>query len=70
MRLIDADEYIKYCDENWIPLNVDAVNAQPTIDAVPVVRCRDCSRKKYCNFYLIHGCDENNFCSFGVRKND
>lgn len=32
MRLIDADALIKYCDENWIPLNVDAVNAQPTIE--------------------------------------
>jgi len=34
MRLIDADALIKYCDINWIPLNVDAVNAQPTIDPV------------------------------------
>lgn len=32
MRLIDADALIKYCDDNWIPLNVDAVNAQPTIE--------------------------------------
>lgn len=32
MRLIDADAYIQYCDEKWIPLNVDAVNAQPPIE--------------------------------------
>lgn len=32
MRLIDADALIAYCDEEWIPLNVDAVNAQPTIE--------------------------------------
>ena len=31
MRLIDANALIAYCDKNWIPLNVDAVNAQPTI---------------------------------------
>ena len=31
MRLIDADALIAYCNDNWIPLNVDAVNAQPTI---------------------------------------
>ena len=31
-RLIDADALIAYCDKNWIPLNVDAVNAQPTIE--------------------------------------
>lgn len=32
MRLIDADALIQYCDDKWIPLNVDAVNAQPTIE--------------------------------------
>ena len=32
MRLIDADALIKYCDDNWIPLNVDTVNAQPTVE--------------------------------------
>ena len=30
-RLIDADAYIAYCGDKWIPLNIDAVNAQPTI---------------------------------------
>lgn len=34
-RFIDANAYIKYCDEHWIPLNVDAVKAQPTADVVP-----------------------------------
>jgi len=32
MRLIDADALIAYCDKKWIPLNVNAVNAQPTIE--------------------------------------
>jgi len=32
MRLIDADALIAYCDEKWIPLNIDAVNAQPIIE--------------------------------------
>ena len=40
MRLIDADAYIKYCDENWIPLNVDAVNAQPTVDDAQYKNCK------------------------------
>ena len=31
-RYIDADAYIKYCDEHWLALNVDAVNAQPAVD--------------------------------------
>lgn len=35
-KYIDADEYIKYCEENWIALNVDAVNKQPAADVEPV----------------------------------
>ena len=31
MRLIDADVLIEFCAERWIPLNIDAVNMQPTI---------------------------------------
>ena len=32
LRLIDADALIAYCDEHWIPTNVNAINAQPTIE--------------------------------------
>lgn len=35
-KYIDADEYIKYCEENWIVLNVDAVNKQPAADVEEV----------------------------------
>ena len=31
MRIIDADALIEFCAERWIPLNIDAVNMQPTI---------------------------------------
>lgn len=31
MRMIDADALIEFCAERWIPLNIDAVNMQPTI---------------------------------------
>lgn len=34
MRLIDADALIEFCAERWIPLNIDAVNMQPTIQTV------------------------------------
>lgn len=44
-KYIDADEYIKYCEENWIALNVDAVNKQPEADVVSIVRCKDCKYK-------------------------
>ena len=55
MRLIDSDwvlEHIKpyeLSDENWsvtggtaIRLIYNAIDRAPTIDAVPVVRCKDC----------------------------
>ena len=92
MRLIDADAYIKYCDDHWIVLNIDALDAQPTIipfnidiDAVPVVRCKDCT---YCSHFtdghlecrLLYNLkpvattycqmEENDFCSYGVRKGE
>ena len=31
MRPIDADALIEFCAKRWIPLNIDAVNMQPTI---------------------------------------
>ena len=34
MRLIDADALIEFCAKQWIPLNIDAVNMQPTIQPV------------------------------------
>ena len=33
-RLIDADALIEFCAERWIPLNIDAVNMQPTVQSV------------------------------------
>ena len=35
MRLIDADALIAYLTENWIPANIDAIDAQPTITPEP-----------------------------------
>lgn len=49
MRLIDADELIKSCqDEKGLyfsyeaAVSANAVEKAPTVDAVPVVRCKDC----------------------------
>lgn len=83
-RYIDADAYIKYCEENWIPLNVDAVKAQPTADVVEVVRCRDCEYwdsgsplatviPTPCRCRLrreAFGMTAEDFCSYGRRKTD
>lgn len=65
--------------EAFMPLLIDE---QPTIDAVPVVRCRECAHYKICDewengkrmlceihhhSYLDHDGD-NHFCSWGQRK--
>lgn len=48
----------------------------PTVDAVEVVRCKDCKHFEsveggipYCAWHCS-GCGENEFCSFGERKQD
>lgn len=45
MRLIDADALVKALNESGVPYRADVqevLDAQPTADAVPVVRCKDC----------------------------
>ena len=37
MRLIDADALIEFCAERWIPLNIDAVNMQPSVQPEPAI---------------------------------
>lgn len=74
-RYIDADAYIKYCDEHWLALNVDAVNAQPTADVVEVVRCKDCRFHEneeigmvYCPAVVGGWVEDNWFCKGGERE--
>ena len=83
MRLIDADAIV-YTHEvarsledghNWNELCVtqDDIECMPTIDAVEVVRCRDCK-----HLFEDNGCPlryfrthlEDDFCSYGERKTD
>ena len=92
-RLIDANELIKEANAEGAYGYVDAkqIEDAPTVDAVPVVRCRECkywgdedgklqdsdvvlfARCKVHN-YLIDGRrtglypTENDFCSYGERK--
>ena len=85
MRLIDADwlsEAIHdnvpapYEDASWAKENCSAeIDAAPTIDAVPVVRYRECDHKDdengrpYClqlEMYLSKELDF--FCKYGERK--
>ena len=92
MRLVDADRAAsienldQYSDLAAALGDVqtvrDILSDAPTIDAVPVVRCRECTHYKICDewkngkrmlceihhhSYLDHDGD-NHFCSWGQRK--
>ena len=74
MRLIDADVADKWMQQNNAFIDSAILKAIPTIDAVPVVRCRECI---YCSWQgdnLVH-CDNferdmmpDDYCSVGERK--
>ena len=90
MKLIDADEAIINFGFEWddIPPTreefVRFLKKQPTVDAVPVVRCRECKHwqqsgskagKSFSDMEYIGGCEfskycrrESDFCSYGEPK--
>ena len=83
MQLIDAEEAIINFGFEWDDISptrdefVVFLKKQPTIDAVPVVRCNDCIRRydtDECPMcFLIEGkyyeyTNENGFCDRGERK--
>ena len=87
MRLIDADRLSEaiydnvpapYEDASWAKENCLAeIDAAPTVDAVPVVRCLECKYRFGNNGHSKNGCpiidaniwmDDDDFCSYGERK--
>ena len=87
MRLIDADRLSEaiydnvpapYEDASWAKENCLAeIEAAQTVDAVPVVRCRECKYRFKNNGHSKDGCpiidaniwmDDDDFCSHGERK--
>ena len=92
MRLIDAEQLSESIHENVSALYEDAVFAKedcltevyaaPTVDAVPVVRCRECKHLNVLNRKELYAhCPKTNtvflpfeldtrehFCSLGERK--
>lgn len=86
-RLIDANLLVKDLEflakhedsfrQSVILGVVQTVNTRPTVDAVHVVRCREClyyekgkSYEPYCN-HPTHGIpysNDDDFCSYGERK--
>ena len=94
MRLIDADRVSENIYDN-IPAPYEdsreakeeclcAIEEAPTIDAVPVVRCKDCMHylivdefeggKRYMckvnRFSYINSDGDMHYCSYGERKED
>ncbi len=82
MRLIDADALgVGLCSRDILPADycagwnglVRLIERAPTVDAVPVVRCKDCKYNvgtKKClhpdSFFAVPKDDD--FCSYGERK--
>lgn len=83
MRLIDADDLgVGRCSKDVLPAAYCAgwngllglIEKAPTVDAVPVVQCKDCKHHYDCG---VHFCDRlgmdcpddsDFFCSYGERK--
>ena len=83
MRLIDADAweafFYEHMDDKHMAAAKNALDEMPTVDAVPVVRCKDCKYSEYwykdkrrCFLWYEAGIDtfEDGFCSYGGRRTD
>jgi len=77
MRLIDADELISYlnsvagCFDSTREVEdntIEAIEIAPTVDAVPVVRCKDCSFRYTKMCFSKHETGDMDFCSCGQEK--
>ena len=82
MRLVDADVADKWMRQNNAFIDAAILKAIPTIDAVPVVRCRECKHLNVINDPKLYAhCPKTNtvflpfdldtrehFCSLGERK--
>ena len=82
-RLIDANKMCRELQEEFHGMISDEelkiyqilrrLDEQPTVDAVEVVRCKDCKRYSQsgmCNLYLnvSHEMKPDDFCSYGERR--
>ena len=82
MRLIDADALMEKANSDGAYGYVDAkqISEAPTIDAVEIVRCKDCkhykpqkksthweNRANYCNRIVTIKVRPYDFCSYGER---
>ena len=83
MRLIDADELSERMWRTVLSTREDidfVIKTAPTVDAVEVVRCKDCIHSGQCTkeivmrmrvgSYLYCPMGNEGFCSHGERKED
>lgn len=89
MRLIDADALIEFIVEEAQDLRTlstktvgQAISKTPTVDAVPVIRCKDCKFSmsgidKYNERYILcqlhersYGVIDDGFCKWAERKEE
>lgn len=86
MRLINADEvykvltdYYHHRTETQHEALKEALSKVPTVDAVEVVRCKDCRWRKFIDWGMgdclhpkgsKHIAYDNHYCSYGERRED
>lgn len=76
MRLIDADALAKELMHEGLGYQYNRVINAPTVDAVPVIRCKDCKHwdcsddETYCGELGIFDTDMNSYCSYAKRKEE
>ena len=76
MRLIDITGFCEsLSDHETVSGLLTKLSKQPTIDAVPVVRCQECANHSevdgyhYCKFWRMYCPDDSEFfCKAGQRK--
>lgn len=82
MRLIDAEalkEHVKkymsvFAKYDWREI-CEMLNDAPTVDAVEVVRCKDCvgcdrdNGSPWCGLVGLH-VDDDHYCAWGERRED
>ena len=83
MRLIDADRFEDELDNTEYDISpayepdgytfkriCEVLERTPTVDAVPVVRCRDCTHyngHRHCDYFYQAVLDDD-FCSYGAKR--
>lgn len=67
MRLIDADALAKELMHEGLGYQYNRVINAPTVDAVPVIRCKDCGQREYgCSTFIDHN-QIYGFCAWGWK---